>query len=202
MKLTSRSVSDLLAAFRSPEPTPGGGSAAALAAAAGASLLAMVASLPKPKATTDADLRRLADASARCSALAVNLEELIDQDSDAYQLVVAAFRLPKGTDEEKANRSGAIQRALIAATEAPLEVMRRAAEALEAAPVVSALGNPNASSDAAVGYALLEAALRGAQQNVEINLESLKDADYVSRVRKEAIRLANAENRPDGSPVR
>jgi formiminotetrahydrofolate cyclodeaminase len=192
MKLTARSVSDLLAAFRSSEPTPGGGSASALAGAVGASLLAMVAGLPKPKAAAEDDVRRLALAGVRCTELAVSLEALIDQDSEAYDLVVGAFRMPKGTDEEKAARSAGIQKALISATETPLEVMRTAADALEIGAVVAELGNPNASSDVQVALGLLSAGLRGARQNVEINLDSLKDADYVARVREEAARLATA----------
>jgi len=189
MKLTALPVTDLLAAFRSSDPTPGGGSASALAGAVGASLLAMVAGLPKPRVSGEHDLNRLADAGVRCTALAVQLEALIDEDSAAYELVVGAFRMPKGTDEEKAARTAGIQRAMTAATEAPLQVMRLCAEALEAAPVVKTLGNPNASSDAVVAQGLLGAALHGAHQNVEINLGSLKDAGYVARVREEASTL-------------
>lgn len=189
MKLTSLPVSGLLAAFRSGDPTPGGGSGAALAGAVGASLFAMVAGLPKSAADTEDGKRELAAAGERCTSLAVQLEALIDQDSDAYNLVVGAFRLPKGTDEEKAARSAAIQKAMIAATEAPLEVMRRAAEALTVAPVIQRLGNPNASSDAGVARELLAAALKGAQQNVDVNLSSVKDAGYVQRVREEMARL-------------
>jgi methenyltetrahydrofolate cyclohydrolase len=189
MKLTSLSVSELLAAFRSSEPTPGGGSAAALAGAVGASLLAMVAGLPKPKAATDEELRRLVNAGARCTALAIQLEALIDEDSAAYDLVVGAFRLPKGTDDEKAARTAGIQRALTAATEAPLQVMRRCSEALESAASIATLGNPNAASDVQVAVAMLGAGIRGAHENVAINLGSIKDADYVARVRAEAARL-------------
>lgn len=192
MKLTSMTTSELLAAFRSSEPTPGGGSASALAGAVGASLLAMVAGLPKPKATGDEDLRQLGDAGAQCSALAVQLEALIDDDSAAYDLVVGAFRMPKATDEEKAARSAGIQRALTAATEAPLHVMRRCAEALALAPTIASLGNPNASSDVAVARALLSAGLSGARENVEINLGSLKDEAYVARIRAESSALMNA----------
>lgn len=189
MKLTSMTVSELLAAFRSPDPTPGGGSASALAGAAGASLLAMVAGLAKPKASGEEDLTRLAEAGSRCTALAVQLEALIDEDSAAYDLVVGAFRMPKGTDEEKAARTAGIQRALTAATDAPLQVMRRCAEALDAAPAVAELGNPNASSDVAVARALLDAGLRGARENVEINLGSIKDDAYVQEVRREVESL-------------
>lgn len=192
MKLTSMTTSELLAAFRSSEPTPGGGSASALAGAVGASLLAMVAGLPKPRAANDTELRQLGDAGTRCSALAVQLEALIDDDSAAYDLVVGAFRMPKGTDEEKAARTAGIQRALTAATEAPLNVMRRCAEALALVQVVGALGNQNASSDVAVARALLSAGLTGARENVEINLGSLKDEAYVTRVREESNALMNA----------
>jgi formiminotetrahydrofolate cyclodeaminase len=191
MKLTNLTVTELLAAFRSSEPTPGGGSASALAGAVGASLLAMVAGLPKPKATTDDDQRQLAEAGARCTELALQLEGLIDDDSAAYDLVVGAFRLPKGTDEEKTARTAAIQRALTAATETPLQVMRLCAKGLEALHAVDRLGNPNASSDVQVAFGMLRAGLRGAHQNVEINLGSLKDDDYVSRVRIEAAGLLN-----------
>jgi formiminotetrahydrofolate cyclodeaminase len=190
MKLTSMTTSELLAAFRSSEPTPGGGSASALAGAVGASLLAMVAGLPKPRATSDDEVQRLGDTGAQCSALAVQLEALIDEDSAAYDLVVGAFRMPKGTDEEKAARTAGIQRALTAATEAPLNVMRRCAEALALAPVVGALGNQNASSDVAIARGLLSAGLTGARENVEINLGSLKDEAYVARIREESTALA------------
>ena len=192
MKLTALSVSDLLAAFRSSEPTPGGGSAAALASAVGASLLSMVAALPKPRSTGEEDLRQLADAGRRCSALAVQLEALIDEDSAAYDLVVGAFRLPKASDEEKAARAAAIQRALTAATEAPLRVMRTSAAALSLASTVRAHGNANAASDVQVAIGLLKAGLQGARHNVEINLGSVKDADYVVRVRDEASRLSES----------
>ena len=190
MKLTSLTVSELLSAFRSAQPTPGGGSGAALAGAVGASLFAMVASLPKSRAASDEDRRELSAAGDRCTGLATQLEALIDQDSDAYNLVVGAFRLPKDSDDEKAARSAAIQKAMIAATEAPLEVMRRCAETLALAPVIQRLGNPNASSDAGVARELLNAALTGAQQNVEVNLSSVKDAGYVQRVRDEVSRLS------------
>jgi formiminotetrahydrofolate cyclodeaminase len=189
MKLTSLSVSDLLAAFRSSEPTPGGGSAAALSGAVGASLLAMVAGLPKPRGTGEADLTRLSEAGGRCTALAIQLEELIDQDSAAYDLVVGAFRLPKNSEEEKTARTAAIQRGLTAAIEAPLLVMRGCAEALDLAPVVADLGNPNAASDTQVAVGLLRAGLHGARHNVEINLGSLKDQDYIGGVRREVESL-------------
>ena len=195
MTLSQKSVVDLLAAFRSSEPTPGGGSASALAGAVGASLLAMVAGLPKPRAASEEDQGRLRAAGARCAVLAEQLTELIDRDSAAYDLVVAAYRRPKGSDEEKASRSAAIQDALRAATETPLDVMRAAHAALEQAVVVAEFGNRNASSDVQVGVELLGAALRGARLNVEINLGSVKDDAYVESVRTEGGALVAAAER-------
>jgi formiminotetrahydrofolate cyclodeaminase len=190
VKLTDKTVPEFLAAIRSPEPTPGGGSAAALAGAMGASLLAMVAGLPKSRAADDHDVRRLQEAGGRCTELAVTLTTLVDRDSEAYDLVVAAYRKPRGTDAEKASRSAAIQEAMRAAIAAPLNVMRACAAAAEHGQVIAALGNPSASSDVKVGFALLGAGLRGAQLNVEINLDSVKDETYVARIRADVEQLA------------
>lgn len=189
MQLTGKTVSDLLAAFRSTDPTPGGGSASALAGAVGASLLAMVAGLAKPRTPTDEEATELRHAGTRCTALASQLEALIDLDTDAYTMVVEASRLPKGTDAEKAARTARIQDALKAATEAPLEVMRGCREALGFATTIGRLGNPNAASDVKVATAMLRAGLAGAAENVEINLGSLRDAVYVQRARDEVAAL-------------
>ncbi len=189
MKLREKTISELLAAIRSPDPTPGGGSAAALAGAMGASLLAMVAGLPRSRAATEEDARRLRAAGERSTALAEDMAALIDRDSEAYGLVLAAYRKPKGTDDEKAGRSAAIQDAMRTAISAPLDVMRACAAAAEQGVVVGELGLLSASSDVQVGLELLRAAMRGAKLNVEINLESVKDTGYVTTVREEIARL-------------
>ena len=192
VSFTDQPVTEFLAALQSPEPTPGGGSAAALAGAMGASLLAMVAGLPKSRAATAEDAARLAAAGQRSTALAAELTALVDRDRDAYRQVMAAYRLPKRTDEEKSARTQAIQLAMRAATAAPLDVMRACAAAAEQGVVVSAMGNPSASSDAAVGFELLAAGLRGAKLNVEINLGSIKDAEYAKKVQAEIEELERA----------
>lgn len=189
MSLTNRSVRDLLAAFRSPEPTPGGGSASALAGAVGAALLAMVSGLTRPRAAAPREFERLMDANHACARVSEDLTALIDLDSEAYNRVMAAYRLPKGSEQDTRYRSERIQQALAEATAAPLNVMQRCAEAIEQAPVVAALGNRNASSDVQVALELLAAGLRGARLNVEINLESLKDAARVEEIRGEVARL-------------
>ena len=160
-----------------------------MSGAVGASLLAMVAGLPKPQATSDEDLATLQHAGARCTDLALQLERLVDKDTEAYDLVVGAYRMPKATDEEKAARTAGIQSALQAATDAPLEVMRRCAEALGFADAVGRFGNANAASDAKVAVALLGAGLAGAHENVETNLGSVKDVAYAQRVREESTAI-------------
>ncbi len=189
MKLTALPVSGLIAAFGSPSPTPGGGSASALAGAVGAALLAMVAAMPKSRASSAGDVSRLQAAGARCGALSDALLDLVDRDSDAYDAVMAAYRLPKAADDEKAVRKAAIQAAMKTAAETPLDTMRRAAGALETAAVVGRFGNANAASDVVVAIELLLAAVRGARANVEINLESLDDAAYAAQLREEVARI-------------
>ena len=201
MTLAAKSLSTVLAEFRSSSPTPGGGSAAALAGALGASLLAMVAALPRPRAATDDETRRLRDAGERCAELAQALEALIDRDSEAYDQVMAAYRLPKGTDDEKAARALRIDAALKAAIETPLDVMRACASAIAESEVVQTFGNANASSDVRVGGELLRAGLRGARLNVEINLDALKDRAYANRAAAEAARLTSNESGGGGAPT-
>jgi formiminotetrahydrofolate cyclodeaminase len=189
MSLSQLPFTELLNAFRSPEPTPGGGSASALSGAVGASLLAMVAGLPKPRAQSPEDTERLTVAGGRCAAIGDRLAALMDRDSSAYDLVVAAFRLPKSTEDEEAARGIRIQEALRSATEAPLDVMRACADAIGLAAVVAAFGNRNASSDVQVGLELLRAGLRGAKANVDVNLPGIKDETFAAAVRREAEQL-------------
>jgi len=195
MRLADQRFVDLLAAFRSPDPTPGGGSASALSGAVGASLLAMVAALPKPRAQHADDEGRLAAARESCTSISERLVALMDRDSEAYDGVVAAFRLPKGSDQDKQARSSRIQEALRQATETPLEVMGACRDAIQGAADVAALGNANASSDVEVGLELLMAGLRGAKLNVAINLGSIKYQDYVDTATARATQLeAEAES--------
>jgi formiminotetrahydrofolate cyclodeaminase len=192
MSLVTQSVSELLAAIRSSSPTPGGGSAAALAGAMGASLLAMVAGLPRNTAATEEDAQRLRAAGERCAALAADLERLVDIDSAAYELVMAAHKRPKATEEDKAARTAAIQAALREAIAAPLSVMRACAAAAEQGVAIARFGNPSASSDARVGFELLGAGLRGARLNVEINLGSVKDPAYVTAIETDVTEFERA----------
>jgi formiminotetrahydrofolate cyclodeaminase len=190
MRLTERVVKDLVESFSAPTPTPGGGSASALTAGLGASLLLMVARMPKSRHNTDDERAALGRAGASLTALRDALIQLVDRDSDAYDAVVSAYRLPKTTDDEKARRRAAIAAALGQATEVPLEIMRISSEVLAEGEHVARYGIRAAASDVGVGLELTAAGLRGAALNVHTNLENLKDRDYVDRTADTAARVA------------
>lgn len=185
-KLIDRTATGLLDAFASSDPTPGGGSASALAGATGAALLAMVAGLPKTKTNAPEERAALDAVGAELGPLRATLTALVDRDADAYDLVVAAFRKPKATDEEKAARKAAIQDATRVATEIPLETMKACAALKRIAAVVAANGNPNAASDVYVATLLVEAAMKGARSNVDINLGGITDASIAASLKAQA----------------
>ena len=178
MSFSTLSVHDFIQSLASPEPTPGGGTAAAIAGAMGTGLLIMVAGLPRTRENTDDERAILATVRERLVPLADRLEQCADRDSEAFRAVMAAYRRPRATDEEKAARKAAIAEAMRGATEAPLETLRLVVQALELGETVARHGNPSAASDARVGAGLLAAAGEGAAANVRINLDSLSDEDY------------------------
>jgi formiminotetrahydrofolate cyclodeaminase len=186
--LVEKTVLELLAAFSSPDPTPGGGSAAALSAATGLSLLRMVAALPKSRTGSTEERSALAIVSTKLAENAREATEAIDRDALAYQAVVAAYKLPRSSVEQKQARDAAIQLALRGATEVPLAVMRLSAGGLDSAAVVSANGHRPAASDVGVALGLLRAAIEGARLNVDANLGGITDSDYVTRIKYDAIR--------------
>jgi methenyltetrahydrofolate cyclohydrolase len=187
--LIDLSVRELLDAFASPHPTPGGGSAAAVASAIGASLLMMVAGLPRTRSNSEEDRRALSAARSALQTLERDLRSAVDEDTAAYDEVVAAYRLPKSTAQEQAARNDAVQRAMRRATEVPLQVMRLAVATLQHAHAVAAHGHRPAATDAGVAIALLRAGFEGARLNVGANVGSLTDAAYAAEVRGEAERL-------------
>jgi formiminotetrahydrofolate cyclodeaminase len=181
-------VSEFLNELSSSAPTPGGGTASAIAGAMGASLLLMVASLDKSKSGTEEERVLLDDAKRALVPLRTRLTELADADSEAFDQVMAAYRLPKGSEEEKAARASVIQRALWRATEVPLDTLRVCADALEYGPVIARCGNPTAASDVGVAVRLLEAAAGGAEANVRINLQGIRDESLTADAERNATR--------------
>jgi methenyltetrahydrofolate cyclohydrolase len=192
MTLVDGSVRDLLAAFGSSRPTPGGGTASALASAVGASLLVMVAGLPKTRNGSEDDRSALAASAGDLGGICQQLTGAIDADTAAYDQVVAAYKLPKGSAGEQSARTAAIQRALHSATDVPLGVVRLSARALDHARTIAAHGHRAAASDVGVAVALLRAGARGARLNIEINVVSIADAEYADAVRTETIRVSDA----------
>jgi formiminotetrahydrofolate cyclodeaminase len=163
---------DLLDRFGSTEPTPGGGSAAALSGATGAALVAMVCAMPKTRTGAPEERGRLDTALGWTREASSRLRSLVDEDSEAFDAVMAAYRLPKATDEEKAQRKEAIARAMSRATQVPVQTAEACLVVMRAAVEAAQNGNANALSDARTGGAMGWAGLLGAAENVRINAGS------------------------------
>ncbi|MCL4534408.1 MAG: cyclodeaminase/cyclohydrolase family protein [Bacteroidetes bacterium] len=177
---TIRGFVDVLASSAS---MPGGGTAAALAGAMGAALTSMVSNLTigrEKYKDVEADMQALLP---RTEALRAKLLEMMDADAASYTEMMAAYRLPRDTDEQKAARTAAIQAATIYATKVPLEMMELCAEVVKLALPVAEKGNLNAVTDAGCGALLAEAALQCAAFNIKINLRSIKDAAFAEEAR-------------------
>lgn len=187
MKLGEYTVHDFSALLASEAPAPGGGSAAVLEGALGAALTAMVCKLTAGKAQYAEHQELTAGVQQRMEALRRRLLEVMEEDTEAFLLVSSAFAMPKGTEEEKAARSAAIQRGLERCVEVPLEGMALAAEGLELANSIWGRCNESAASDLGVAALSLRTALQGTWLNVLINLKSLKNRglaeQYLSRGR-------------------
>jgi glutamate formiminotransferase/formiminotetrahydrofolate cyclodeaminase len=201
------SLTVFLDATAAGTPAPGGGSVSALAGALAAALAAMVARLTvgKPKY---ADVEtRMQDVITQAESLCAKLTSAIEADSAAFDAVMAAMRLPKGTDDEKATRQTAIQAATLHAAQVPLETARLSLQALELALVVAQAGNVNSMTDAAVAGLMARAAVEGAGLNLRVNVASLTDQaqarallDELAGIRSRAAQqadqvIASAERR-------
>ncbi|MGZ8630180.1 MAG: cyclodeaminase/cyclohydrolase family protein [Actinomycetota bacterium] len=189
-------VDGFLAAMASKDPTPGGGAAAAVAGATGAALISMVGRLTLGRTGFEDLEERMGALVERADDARAEFLTLGDRDAEAFRAVMAAFRLPKETDVERASRTDAIQRALEHAAGVPLEIARRAEDLMELAEDATAMGNPNAASDGMSAAAMLFAAVLCARANVEINATSLHEEarrqallDEVAGIRERAEAL-------------
>lgn len=187
--LVELEVTAFLRKLAGSDATPGGGSAAALAGALGAALVKMVGGLTVGRKGFEEISEMLEMLCEQGHEIADKLAEAVDRDAAAYNEVMAAFGLPKATDEEKAVRSQAIQAAMKLAAEVPYEVAEECLAAAELASIAMEKGNPNASSDAAVAMLLALTGLEGASLNVATNLDAIKDAEYVAAKQGELVRL-------------
>ena len=176
MTWADKSLREFQDALASSDPTPGGGSAAGVALGQAAALAVMVSDLTLSKDS----LQDGWTISEKVKRVAIPLLDegldLATQDSDAFDAVVASFRLPKATDDEKASRRDSIRSATLGAAEVPFRTASKALDLLELLPELAEKGNPNAASDVGVAGLLASAALKGAVFNVEINLESLPES--------------------------
>lgn len=172
------SVERFLERLASADATPGGGSAAAVMGAMGAALAAMVCRLTLGKTGYEAVHDEVQQALAEGEALRLYLNGLVAEDVAAFDTLMAAYRLPKADDAQKAARSAAIQAGLKAATEAPAACARACADVIRLCAVMARHGNLNVISDAGVGVLAAAAALRSAALNVGINAPSIKDRAY------------------------
>lgn len=176
----------------SESPAPGGGSVAATLGALGAALATMVANLSSHKRGWDERWAEFSDWAEKGKAAHSALLALVDEDTDAFNALMAAFGLPKGTDEEKAARAAAIQNATRGAIEVPLRVMSTALASMEVIRAMAEIGNPNSVSDAGVGALCARSAVLGAGLNVRINLGGLKDEAFAASARARAAEMEQA----------
>ncbi len=177
--LTCRGFADETA---SESPAPGGGSISAYLGALGASLAAMVANLSSHKAGWDDRWEEFSDWAVQAQAIKNELLYLVDEDTNSFNKVMDAFGLPKGTDEEKAARTAAIQAATKYATEVPFRTMERSFDAFEVIRAMAEQGNPNSVTDAGVGALCARSAVMGAFLNVKINAAGLKDREFADDI--------------------
>jgi formiminotetrahydrofolate cyclodeaminase len=184
-----------LSALASSSPTPGGGTAAATAGAMGAALAEMVAQLTLSKEKYAASHDAVRPISEAAPLARAEFLRLAREDSDAYDAVVAARRLPKESEAEKTARQHQIAVANRNATEVPMRTAQAAVRLLAALPELAEKGNPNAASDVGAAALLLDACVEGALLNVGINLSGIEDPAFVAEMQRETAVLQEAAQR-------
>ena len=166
----------------SESPAPGGGSIAAYIGSLGISLGTMVANLSSHKPGWDDRWKEFSDWAERGQYYKNELLKLVDEDTNAFNKIMTAFGLPKGTDEEKKSRTSAIQEATKYATEVPFKVMQLCYDSMEVIKAMAEIGNPNSVTDAGVGALCARSAVMGAFLNVKINAGGLTDKAFSQNI--------------------
>ena len=188
-RLVDLTVSEFANETSRESPAPGGGTISAYMGMLAASLGTMVANLSSHKAGWDARWHEFSQWADKGQAMMAELHHLVDEDTEAFNRIMEAFGMPKGTDEEKAARSEAIQAATLYATEVPLRTMKASYAAFDLCEAMVKEGNPNSVTDAGVGILAARAAVIGAGLNVKINAASLKDRATADKLVAEADKL-------------
>jgi glutamate formiminotransferase/formiminotetrahydrofolate cyclodeaminase len=181
-RLVDMTLEDFVHTTASESPAPGGGSISATMGAMGAALATMVANLSSHKRGWDDRWEEFSDWADKGKIYHDELLRLIDDDTDAFNKIMAAFGLPRGSEREKTERDQAIQEATQHAIEIPFQAMKKAYESMEVIKAMAEIGNPNSVSDAGVGALAARSAVMGAFLNVKINSASLEDKAYIDEV--------------------
>jgi glutamate formiminotransferase/formiminotetrahydrofolate cyclodeaminase len=184
-KLVEKSVTGFVDEVSMDSPAPGGGSVAALSGSLGAALAAMVANLTVGKKGYEEHFERLKKAALQCQDIKDQLLAAVDADTDAFNLIIAARRLPKKTDEQIVAREEAIQKAYKEAARVPMNTVKLCKEALEPILLVTECGNLNSITDAGVAAMVANAGVKGAAMNVKINLEPITDKEFIAQMLRE-----------------
>ena len=164
----------------SSQPTPGGGSASALSGAIAAALASMVCRLTLGKGAFAGVQQEIENLLKQTEALRLRFQQLVQEDIEAYGRLSASYKMPRETGEERAARTAAIQKQLVAAALVPLEIAERAAELMQCCQRIAEIGNANVLSDVATGALLASSAGEGAALMVRINLRAMKDDKLVT----------------------
>lgn len=192
MDMQDMKVRDLMELTASDAPAPGGGAIAALSGAFGAALAAMVGSLTVGKNGYEEVQAEMTDMSTEARKLSEKLLSAMDEDANSFNGYMAALKMPKRTEEEKAIRRTAMQEALKSASLVPLNTAKMAAEIFPLAEAAVRSGNKNAVTDGLVAAMMARTAILGALLNVKINLGSIKDDSFVDELR-ESCAILQAE---------
>lgn len=188
-RLVRMSVKGFARETASESAAPGGGSVSAYMGALAAALGTMVANLSAHKRGWDDRWKEFSDWAGRGQDVMERLLRLVDEDTEAFAKIMDVFSMPKGTEEEKAARAEAMEKATLYASRVPLKTMQTAMEAMPVALAMARIGNPASASDAGVGAIAALAAVRGAHLNVRINAAGLKDRALASELTDEAARI-------------
>ncbi|GKX29249.1 sugar ABC transporter substrate-binding protein [Vallitalea longa] len=187
--LVDKSLGEFLDATASNNPVPGGGSIAASSGATAAALVEMVANLTIGKKNYEDVMDEMTDISKKAHDLREQLLKYVDIDSEAFNKVMNAYRLPKDTEEQKVVRKMTIQNAMKYAASVPLEVAKKSFSIIQLSEKVVEKGNKNAVTDGAVSAMMARTAVLSAIYNVRINLSSIKDNAYVEKIDNEVNKI-------------
>ena len=192
--LLTMNLKDFANETASESPAPGGGSISAYVGALGISLATMVANLSAHKRAWDERWEEFSVWAEKGQEIKDALLKMVDEDTHSFNAIMDAFRLAKGTDEEKAKRKEAIQAATRRAIEVPFSVMEKTLAAFEVIKGMAETGNPNSVTDAGVGALCARAAIHGAYLNVKINAADLEDQDFVKKVLNDGAEIVKKAN--------